>query len=184
MIIKPSTLELLIYSNRGLLEFYKKIPLRSFVRQFVDIKWSQWANQAVSIRDITNTLRTNGAGTVYSINSAAGQAYGIVVGTGTNAVTISDYKLQSIIAHGNGAGQLYHQATVVSGVTVSGSDAYFTAQRTFNNNSGGLITVQEAGIYSYSSTGYYFLEVRDLTGAIDIENLKSLVALYTFKVTV
>jgi hypothetical protein len=181
-IFKPSILEIMIFSKEGNLELLKKIPLESLVAQFVQFSKVGWSAVAESIRDTINTLRAVSAVTPPRVDAGATlSAYGIQVGTGTNPVSISNYQLQAKIEHGNAAGQLYHQATIVSPVTIAGSDAYFTIQRNLNNNSGGTIQIQEAGLVGLIT--YNFLLSRELTGPIDVLNTKTLVGLYTFKVT-
>jgi len=184
MIIKPSFLEILIYSKNGILDYHKKLPIKSLVRQFIDFAQINCTSVAGNVRDTSNTLRSQSPSNHYKCDAPATNAnYGIRVGTGTNPVSISDYNLQTPIAHGNGAGQLYHQGVVISSVTIAGNEAYLTIQRNFNNNSGASITVQEAGLISFTGL-YYFLLLRDLTGSIEILNTKTLVAQYTWKVTV
>ena len=90
----------------------------SFVQQFLQMLYIQMsllnAAAAMSVRDTGNTLRNvywygvNGSGTMHLdvLDAAADANYGIVVGTGNTAPTISDYKLQTLIAHGVGAGAM------------------------------------------------------------------------------
>ena len=80
-------------------------------------------------------------------------SYGIVVGNGTNAVVINDYKLASQITHGTSAGQLdYNVSTISYSVDTSVSPAVFniTLSRTFTNSSGGNVNINEVGIIARS----------------------------------
>jgi len=80
-------------------------------------------------------------------------SYGIVVGNGTNAVVINDYKLASQITHGTSAGQLdYNVSTISYSVDTSVSPAVFniTLSRTFTNSSGGNVNINEVGIMARS----------------------------------
>jgi len=72
---------------------------------------------------------------------------GIVVGTGSTAVTIDDYKLATQIMNGTGSGQMRHLASTPGSPSVVGSDCSFLTSRTFLNNSGDSITIRESGIY-------------------------------------
>ena len=114
---------------------------------------------------MTNTLHSYGAGSGIVDAPSGNNNYGIVVGTGTNAVTISNYALQTKIATGTGAGELsYGACTVDSDVTIDGSTAYFQIYRTFTNSSGAGITIQEIGIIKLiTGTSYYFLLERSLS---------------------
>lgn len=82
--------------------------------------------------------------------------YGIVIGTGTTAFDLDDFRLDTPIVSGNTANKLYYQAQVAPVTTYSG-DPDFTEnilhKRVFNNNSGGTITVNEVGLIYY--VGYY-----------------------------
>jgi len=80
-------------------------------------------------------------------------SYGIVVGSGTNAVVISDYKLASQITHGTSSGQLdYNVSNISYSVDTSVTPAVFniTLSRTFTNSSGGSININEVGIIARS----------------------------------
>jgi len=71
----------------------------------------------------------------------------IQVGSGSQSNPYSAYTLAAPIANGSGTGQLvYGSISVPSNITVSGSSAYFTISQTFNNNSGGTVTITEIGI--------------------------------------
>ncbi|RLC77728.1 MAG: hypothetical protein DRJ03_26355 [Chloroflexi bacterium] len=92
----------------------------------------------------TGTIEAPNGGAHYFIWEAAGEendAWGLVAGTGTTSPTRDDYKLESKIPHGTGAGQLYYYA---SGV-VYGAD-YIEVRRSFGNQSGAEITINEVGL--------------------------------------
>ena len=73
---------------------------------------------------------------------------GLVVGTGTNAVTINDTALQTQIAHGTSAGQLSYGASVVDLPSSDSTSTTLILTRPFTNGSTGSITVREIGVYS------------------------------------
>ena len=179
-------LELRILDKNGELERMFTKPMNSLIRNFTRLVYGELNSAACNMYDTSGTLRAEAYTSGRALNAGIGnQNYGIQVGTGTNPVTISDYKLQTQIANGTGAGQLAYQATVVSGIYEDANQSYFTVTRNFNNGSGGTITVQEAGLVHYNAANsWYFLHARDLTGAIDVLNGKTLVVQYTFKVAV
>jgi hypothetical protein len=95
--------------------------------------------------------------------------YGITVGTGDTAFHLDDFVLETPIAAGNGAGELYHQAQSAP-VTLYSGDPDFTLNalhtRVFNNNSGDTIDVKEVGIVYYSAQdSNYYLFSRDVLAA-------------------
>jgi hypothetical protein len=121
-------------------------------------------------------------------------SYGIVVGNGTNAVTIGDYKLASQIVQGTGAGQLVYGQHTLVGPTVDTTNqkAYFSFVRNFVNNSGSTITVSECGIMARSywkdsgavRQDVKYLIIRDLIDPpIQVPNIATLTITYYFEVS-
>ena len=128
-------------------------------------------SSTINVPDTSNTNRTMGSTYTHWNQGVGGDAaigvttHGILAGTGTNAVVITDYNLQALIAHGTGAGQLSYAAMVSSeGWAVSGSNSWSTRTRTLTNTSGGDITIKEVGYVSNvgSSTLGRFLMDRTL----------------------
>jgi hypothetical protein len=80
----------------------------------------------------------------------------IVVGTGNTAPTITDYALQTKIAHGSTAGKLQYSAVTFGAPASDATTSQFTVTRNFANASGGSITVNEIGLYvtQYTHTVY------------------------------
>jgi len=138
----------------------------------------------VAARKDTGGTSRNTVGALGDIAGASGaDTRGLVVGTGTNAVTIADYALQTKIAHGISAGQLqYGSHTFIAPVT-TGSNNDWYASRSFTNGSGGSITVNEIGIYYYASY-YFLLERTKLASGYACADLAGFVLQYRFRVTV
>lgn len=176
-------LEFRILNKNGTLERLFKKQIDSFVRQYADLLRITMANLAANVIDTSGVSNSTGVGWLLNCTGPAEQTlYGIVVGTGTNLAPISNYALQTKIAHGGGAGQLAYAAGVVNPVTIAGSTAYFTLTRSFTNNSGGDIVVNEIAIYGYTGSKYNCI-ARDLTGGITVQNTKTLAAQYTWQIT-
>jgi hypothetical protein len=143
-----------IKNKNGQLISYEKKEANSYVKCFIDFLYSCLSNsQVASVKDQDGIDRT-----IYYSTSAIGSNWlaqpgagttniGIVVGTGTNAVTIADYKLQIQIAHGTGSGQLSYGAATFGAPSTIGTTRKFTMLRSFANSSGGDITIHEVGIY-------------------------------------
>ena len=100
-------------------------------------------------------------------STANSESYGVVIGTGSTAFDLDDFRLDAVIPHGNTTGKLYYQSQVAP-VTAYSGDPDFTEnilhKRVFNNNSGATITVNEVGLIyqtSYGST-YNILMSRDV----------------------
>lgn len=118
---------------------------------------------------------------------AAGQLYGIVVGTSDSAESFDQHCLQSAIAHGNLTGQLYHNAqSVLTKQWISDSRKWlFTLQRTFTNNSGASIVIKELGYYATlanSSTNHKSMVLRDvLPSSVTVSAGQTLTVAYSFE---
>ena len=161
----------------------------SFVRQWNQIVNVQCKGTALAITDVGNVSRNVNQNTANLImtGGAGSVAYGIVVGTGSTAVTINDYCLASRCEEGTGLNQLNYQAGSVAAAAVSGSDCAFTVTRSAINNSGATIAITEIGIQVIGDAGgnYYFLGIRDVLGsAVNVPDGGAITVVYTLKVTV
>lgn len=158
---------------------------RSFVKGFANILYTQMSAGSPGAQN-----DTGGASRTLSTNANAfgcsplidDSSYGIVLGTGTTAVSTGDTKLVTQIATGNGAGQLRYLAPLYNNYTIGGTDTNFQIIRGFVNNSGSTITPTELGIYMRcGSTPFVFCCVRDLFGGggIVVAAGKTLTVTYT-----
>ena len=134
----------------GRLVSRRKERLHSFVRGFLDLLYAQMENTGKTVVDIGGTGRTV-AGSPSNFNQvvyAGDDGDGLLVGTGTTAVAIGDYSIETLIAHGSGSGQLdYKVQTLVDPATV-GSSRSFEIRRLFENKSGASITINEWALYA------------------------------------
>jgi len=88
----------------------------------------------------------NGGGTPMATNAPDNDSsFGVVVGSGTNPVSLTDYQLSSQIPHGTSTGQLdYDPHTVAS--SYSSTSSYVEIARSFVNRSGSDVVVREVGL--------------------------------------
>ena len=122
---------------------------------------------------------------IYLDANAGDSGNGLVVGTGTNAVNVGDYALQTLIAHGASAGQLQYSACTVALPDFTSTTAELTITRLFTNASGNTITVEEIGIYIYMlwvSGEKYVCLARDLATVV-IANGSTLTLNYVMQTT-
>ena len=154
---------------------------------FIDILWqAHQASSTVSVYDTSNQSRNISNNPAMRADASDGTTnYGIVVGAGQTAVSITNYKLGSQFGHGVGSNQLLHGPCMVSSaVTVGTTTRYVTVDRMFSNVSGAQITVYEVGLYVYGGS-YYFCFARDLiSGGAAIPNGEIMAVQYRFSVTV
>jgi hypothetical protein len=160
----------------------------SYLKAYQQLLYTHYASVLLNIRDIINTLRAvvRNASDLISAGVVTDDDNGVVIGTGSTAVTISDYKLETQIAEGVGAGQMEHQAGTKTEPTVAGSSISCTLKRIFINNSGNTITVTESGIYCYGGgTTWDFCIVRDvLPAGVAVPDGGAITVTYTLTVTV
>ena len=170
-----------------LIKKQKLIESKSFVKAFIQALAEAFGNMSVSIIDTSNTVCTvsPSSGFVWNASSAAGTIVnGLVVGTGTNAVTIDDYKLQTLIAHGSTTGKLQYGASTVSLPSFTTTVGSIILTRVFSNNSSGSITINEIGIYNIMGNNYYFCIARDIPTPIILAIGEQLTLNYTIGVAI
>lgn len=117
------------------------------------------------------------------VGPAASASYGIVVGSNNTGVTADDYKLNTLIAHGVGAGQLQYLITTLNAVVNASPRSNMRIDRTFTNGSGAPVTVRELGIY-VAAGGFYFCICRDVIADTVVANGSSLFVKYTLYITI
>jgi hypothetical protein len=135
-------------------------PARSFLSLWNKIVWCHMVQPPVlscPTTDIDGNYWPAGQGdTGHNFNMkglANNSRLGIVIGTGDTPVTISDYALAALINQGFGPGQMDYLVTNIYTPVVSDPNCDFFMSRQFANNSGGLITVKESGIYMLVERG-------------------------------
>lgn len=164
----------------------------SLVIAFVPGVFSQLNNTNIAnVKDTANVLRT--ISPTSSCTIALGQgggsetAYGLVLGTGNTAVTLNDYALNTLIAHGSGAGQLYYNImsnTFYFPFKVVDDTAQWSILRPITNFSDDDIVIKEAGIYFKSNSQNFCIERTVLGATYTFVKNTSVVMEYIVKVTV
>lgn len=120
-----------------------------------------------------------------------GVNYGVVVGTGDTAKTNTDYKLETKLTEGVGAGNITHGVVTIGTTAVVGANVDLEIKRPFTNNTGSTIIVKEAGIYTKykgagaPAAGNYHCIIRDvLPASVNVPDRCSLTVYYTIRTTV
>jgi hypothetical protein len=112
-------------------------------------------------------------------SSAGGVTYGIILGTSTTTESFNHFAIQTIIPNGSAAGTLAYQAQALPSYTWTGGTLTWEIDhvRVFNNNSGGIITVNEIALYYLNTSGIMVL--RDLLAVgVDVPNTAQLTVTY------
>ena len=109
--------------------------------------------------------------------------YGVVVGTGSTAVTRDDYKLESQVPDGFADGQLVHGKTTVEDVNGDPPSSVFRIIRTFTNEGSTTISIYEIGLIVKAQNKYVLIARDVLDTAQDVPAGATLTVRYIFKVT-
>ena len=161
---------------------------RSFVQQWIDIWYGHFRNTVTGF----TVKRTDGVSAAnynsHTLDTTAQgnvDTYGIVVGSGEAAVSVSDYKLQTQILHGDTPGKLFHSVGKVCPQTFAETDRkWFEYNRSFINMTKYEIVVREVGIYGKETTNnYYYCFVRDVIGHIVAPPLGGIIVNYIFELS-
>jgi hypothetical protein len=119
--------------------------------------------------------------------------YGIIVGSGTDAEALTDYKLQTKIAHGAAAGQLDYNATTFTGTAEVLGNVDLILARSYYNATANTIAVRELAWYvlcyridyTYHGIAAYFCVIRDLLpGDVNVASDDTLTVQYTLRTNI
>ena len=136
--------------NGKVIKRIRKRLCHSYVQQLIDMLRDLMSGSSGNVVDTGGTSRAMViSGTDFSFYAGAGVAgdtYGIQVGTSNSAVTISQYSLVAKISNGSSSGQLSYGLVSVGATATVGTTRQFTIARTFTNNSGADITVNEVDL--------------------------------------
>lgn len=113
---------------------------------------------------------------------------GIVIGSGSTAVTVDDQLLEKQIPSIATQGGLTYNTSTISQDTSDATSAQITFTRTFTNNTPNTTQVNEIGMLMYggrnTGTYYTFLTMRDIiTGGVNVATGKTLTVNYRIKTT-
>jgi hypothetical protein len=139
-----------------------------FVVHALDWLYSSFANVNVSTKDTGGTVRSSGSAVYMGYNGfgdLGSTTRGILVGSNSTPVTLDDYQLGTLIAHGSGSGQLFYYAGLTEYVASIANKRIRLYQRPIANKSGANITVYEMGLVLTSNNAWNFLLARNVIGS-------------------
>jgi len=179
------------YSTTG------KIKSKSFLVAFTSRLYVGMFGSTVTTNKVAGTSDTmSGYGWIYdgfynnmmAYNSSLGVVIlsgtnGIVIGSGTSAVTPTQYALATQIVAGITAGTMMYYPQWFTKYTISGSTCSFIMERIFKNLSGGTITVNELGIYEIVNNTNFCMLRDKLAVGVAVLNTEYLKVKYTISVT-
>jgi len=170
----------------------------SFTANFIKALYSLMRSHLQG--QVVNIVNTDGAERAYPyiysttspvMNVDAGEGktkYGVLYGTGTTPFDVNDYKLESLIPHGDGDNKLHYYPVNVFDLGVVENKVQFKIQRPAINNGSVAINISEIGVVAYekefSGTSTYFLIIRDvLDTPITVAPGQTITATYTIYTT-
>lgn len=109
------------------------IMLRAWMSGLSSVQAPRYSDGANDNISTTNSHQTTKGG--------AGTNMGIILGTGSGAVLVTNHQLSSLIPHGVATGEMNRSANEVS----LGNSGY-TITRVFENSSGSTVNISEAGV--------------------------------------
>jgi len=171
-------------------------PSKSFVIQFLEfvrhvLDGTGFPGGAAT--DITNSETRIYNGGAYCNKIFRGDAtinvstHGIVVGrnAGSTAESNTNYKLDTQLTEGTGAGQITHGECVIVASAVVGANVEIDTHRAFTNNTGSIISVKEVGFYVRNSEdGVTHCVIRDVITEVSLPDKCSLTVYYYWRTTV
>ena len=186
-----------VHDDKGGIIAQEEEKSRSFLSLWNKMIWTQITGAsypALMVTDINGNGWALGVGTSgnnFRMNGGAENPnMGIVIGTSNTPVDVSDYRLGGLITQGFGAGQMDYMAMVINPSVVADPNCDFFMSRQMANNSGGLITVRESGVYVMMErslspfTMAYGCGVRDVfTTPQDVPDGGGITIEYTLRVT-
>lgn len=182
-------LDFLIYDPDGTLVAHRSQHMDSYVIAWIKILLVQLgSSETTTATDTGGTSRTLGVSALaWGCNALINDdTFGIVVGTGSSAVTLTDTRLGGKISHGTGVNQLSYAAVQFDQAVTVDPTTYFRVKRQLTNNTTGSITINEIGIYAKgNSSGHIFLTIRDIvSGGFIVSGSQTVEAFYTIPTTV
>jgi hypothetical protein len=186
-----ASIELIVSDPKNGLITEHRGPMKSesFVKQFLQLLFVKFAQPSVNnpvllVKDTGNTDRsiceTVASGSTFMAHAAITDVlFGIIIGTGNTAPTITDYKIETIIPHAT----MNYSAMTFGTPAADATTSQITLTRLFSNVSGGPVTVNEAALYvrcyDTTPTQRYFMIIRDvIAGGISVPNGQTLTVNY------
>jgi len=183
-------IELELRDKDGKLLEKRRFPSHTYVYPFFVCLDAHLASRNMSVTKIDGTTAgtdvlnyTNGYITFLGNASYGDTSKGIVIGTSDTPYSPTQYKLQSIISHGSGVGQMLYSAQTTDPPQQVTGGYRIVFSRVFTNASGSSITVKEIGIYMYTYNVGNFMMARDVIAPVTVGNGQSLTVRYILSLT-
>jgi len=142
-------------------------PCRSLLKQFIQNLMYGLSQEVQTVTDIAGTGRAHTTITnLLASNAGAGiTTYGILIGTGTTAVTITDYKLETPVT-----ANIAHAIMVFAVENPDTLTWRIALSRVLTNNTGASLGIREVAIYCKIAGTAYFSCIDHSLYSVDVPN--------------
>lgn len=170
-----------IYDKDGNLKRrYPWKKINTLLSNFIAILASHLAQAAQNMTDVGGVARSCVAAIRNFDANAAGAitTYGLVVGSGTTAVTMADYKLQTQVTSNVGHG--------INSFLVENPDAAtcrVAVTRVFTNSTGSTLNITEVGLYVIGTANLWKICIDRALYSVSVPNGENLSLTYRITVT-
>lgn len=178
--LKVSILATLYNHHGNYIREYKPKPAHSFLAQFIEFLFIQMSQTGTNLTRVNGSeLGANPTISNFQVNSNASDlTWGMLIGSGTDPVSIDDYALQS---------QITTDLTVSAHTFVLSYPAANTRRlsisRTFTNTSASPMAIEEVALYTHLVPSYFICQDRTLY-SVSIPATSSLTLTYRIDVSV
>lgn len=160
----------------------KRFPWKSansLLKQFIQVLAVQMSQIAQSIRTTINTLISLGAETSsFQVNAGIDiTTWGILIGTGTTAVTMTDYKLVTQVS-----ANVAHGAVSLAVENPDAATWRLAISRAFTNNTGASLGIREVAIYFDPGAWAEMICLDRTLYSVDVPN--GVAVTFTYRITV
>lgn len=162
-----------------LLKRFPWVKANSLLKQFIQMVAVQLSQANITVTDVDNVDRSvaKHAAQLGVDGAALAVDKGILIGTGTTAVAMTDYKVQTILT----AGMTYG----INTFAIENPDAStwrLAISRIFTNGTGASVGIREVVIYAWDSQNYKFCIDRTLY-SVDVPNGVAITMTYRISIS-
>jgi len=150
----------------------------TLLKGFIQLLMIHFSQSTQTIKDIANAdyATTIGYDEINLYADAGNLDRSLVIGTGTDAVTRTDYKLQTLVS-----ANIAHGTTTFELLNPDAATWHILIHRTFTNNTGAALDITEVGLYVYTSAIHKVCIERTLYN-LSIANTLSKIITYKFQI--
>lgn len=171
----------IIHNKKGqILKTYPWKNANSLIKAFIQILMVQMSYANQTIKDTSNVNQSVPAAimNLYAMAGAATTTYGILIGSGTTPVAMTDYKLETQITT-----NVAHGAQEIALQNPNASTWRINLTRVFTNNTGGTLGIKEVALYLCAISTLYFFCCERTLYAVDVPDGYPITFIYRITIT-